>query len=391
MRQIDGSRMLRRLLPLLVALAPRLASAQAAEPPAPDDTPSLTWVLERAEALDAQADYAPAAELYEVYAEACLETATAALERGAPCARTDEALMRAFELRRALGHATQASANAARFREHFFYAQPRQALQIGYRVARMHLEAGRSAAALAELDQLDAAYPSPPARQAIVSDGLRAVIATTRGEPGSAAQLWRRVERRWDEDRADVEADGPVPIEWVRATVAEGRLARAQPLVDRYLATRAPSLRGVRSDRTWWNRVSSWSHRSRRRLVLARLALERVYELGSVQHSIMAAAQIGEMYARQVEVHDSLSIPSDEVLLVIVGEGEQRPGYRDARAHFETCVAWAANHGVGASWAERCARGLNELDPVTFPLSAELHGPAAYHALSPALPPGLED
>lgn len=378
--------MLRRISFSLLLLTPCLASAQDA-----DDTPSLTWVIERAQALDAQTDYVPAAELYEVYAEACLETATAAIERGEPCAATDEALARAFELRAALGQADAASRDAARFRDHFVYAQPRRALQLGYEVARMHLEAGRYEAASAELDDLDRSYPDAPARQAVVSDGLRAVIASRRGDRAQAAQMWRRVERRWDEDREAIEADGPVPIEWVRATVAEGRLVRAQPLVDRYFATRAPQLRGVRSDASWWSRVSSWLTRSRRSLVLARLALERVYELGSVHHSVMAAAHIGEMYGHQADVHDSLSIPDQEYLLALAREGEHRPGYDEARSHFETCVAWASNNGVAPAWAERCTRGLHALDPESYPLSAELHGDASYHPVSMALPPGVED
>ncbi len=100
-----------RLIPLVLLLvSPLAASAQA-----PDETPSLTWVLERASVLDAQADYVPAAELYEVYAEACLGTATALLERGAPCRETGRALMRAFELRRALGHFDAARLDASRF------------------------------------------------------------------------------------------------------------------------------------------------------------------------------------------------------------------------------------------------------------------------------------
>lgn len=381
--------MLRRTVVALAVLS--VSSFATAQATTPEETPSLTWVLERAEALDAQTDYAPAAELYEVYAEACLDTPTAAIEPGSACARTDEALMRAFELRRALGDAPAASVDAARFRAHFLYAQPRRALQIGYQVARMHLEAGQGDAALAELDELDRSYPHAPARQAIVSDGLRAVIAGERGERALAAQLWRRVERRWDEDRAAIEADGPVPIEWVRAAVAEGRLVRAQPLVERYFATRAPVLRGVRSDATWWSRVSSWLARSRRRLVLARLALERVYELGSPRHSVMSAAHIGEMYGHQADVHDSLSVPDQEYLLALAREGEHRPGYEEARAHFETCVAWASNHGVAPTWADRCERGLHALDPETFPLSAELHGHAGYHPLSPALPRGVEE
>ncbi|MBX3269729.1 MAG: hypothetical protein KF729_05690 [Sandaracinaceae bacterium] len=369
---------------VVVLLAPALAAAQA-----DDETPSLTWALERARSLDAQVDYEPAAELYEVYADACLATPTAALERGAPCAHTGEALGRAFELRRALGHSARAATNAARFREHFLYAEPRRALEIAYGVVQLHVEAGRTDEALALLDALDETAAGP--RQAIVTDGLRATIAAARGEAGLAAHRWRRVERRWQAERAALEAEGPIPLEWVRATVAEGRLARARPAVERYFATRAPHLRGVRSDAVWWTRVSSWATRSRRRLVLARLALEQVYELGSVRHSVIAAATIGEMYGRQAEVHGSLSIPADEALLALARDGEHRPGYVEARSHLEVCVAWAARDGVAPAWAERCAARLHALDPEAFPDAAELHGSAALPALSPALPPGIEE
>jgi len=355
------------------------------------ETPSLTWVLERAEELDSQADYVPASELYEVYAEACLDTATAALETGSPCFQTGRALERAFELRRALGDLDAASRNAAHLREHFLYAEPRRALQVGYQVARMHFAAGDLDEATDELDGLGRLHPHASARQALVFDALRAEIAATRGRRGTSTRAWRRVERRWERDRAAIEVDGSMPITWVREAVAEGRLQRAQPQVDRFLATRAPRLRGVRSDARWWSRVSAWLTRSRRRLALARHGLERVYELGSVRHSVIAAARIGEMYGRQADVHTSLSLPDHDLLLALARDGANRPGYDEARSHFETCLAWSANNGVASTWAERCERGLNDLDPEVYPMQAELHGEASYHPVARALPLGVED
>jgi len=379
-----------RLAPLALALSlipTSLASAQAEA----DETSSLTWVLERARALDAQADYGPAADLYEVYAEACLDDSTAQAERGDPCADTGAALMRAFELRRALSQPEAATRDAQRFRAHFLYARPREALQVGYQVARMHIDGRRYLQALRALDAIDASFDAAPARQAIVSDGLRAVIAGAVDRPDAAARLWRRVERRAEADRAAIEADGPVPIEWVQDAIAEARLVRAQPFVDRYFATRPPHLRGVRSDRRWWQRVSAWLVRSRRRLALARHALERVYEVGSARHSVVAAARIGEMYGHQLDVHASLSLPDDESLWVVTTGGDDRPGYDEARTHFETCVAWAAHHAVASRWASRCEEGLNRLDPASYPMQAELHGEAGYHPTAAALPPGVRE
>jgi len=378
-----------RLAPLALVIASLPASFAAAQADA-DETSTLTWVLERARSLDAQTDYGPAADLYEVYAEACLEDAAVQAERGDPCAETDEALMRAFELRRALNEPEAATRDADRFRAHFLYARPREALQVGYQVARMHIDGGRYLDALRELDSIDASFDAAPARQAIVSDGLRAVIAGAVDRPDAAAQLWRRVERRAEADHEAIEADGPVPIEWVRDAIAEARLVRAQPFVDRYFETRPPRLRGVRSDRRWWQRVSAWLVRSRRRLALARHALERVYEVGSARHSVIAAARIGEMYGRQLDVHASLSLPEDESLWVVSTGGDDRPGYDEARAHFETCVAWAAHHAVAPAWAARCEEGLNRLDPASYPMQAELHGEAGYHPTSTALPPGVQ-
>lgn len=369
-------------LTLLVPAA--LASAQEA-----DETPSLTWVLERAQELDARTEYLPASELYEVYAEACLESSTAPAERGDPCRRSDDALRRAFELRVALGQSEAASVNAARFREHFLYARPRQAMQVGYLLARMHLDAGRYEAALSELAAIDQHFEVASARQAILSDGMRARIADAVGRQDVSTQLWRRVERRFEADRAQVEGDGPLPLTWVLDVLAEGRLQRARPLVDRFFATRAPRLRNVRSDQRWWRRVSTWQTRSRRRLALARHALEQVYELGSARHSVIAAARIGEMYAHQTEVHASLARPEREYLLVLVRDGNDRPGYEPARTHFEACLAWSSHHGVAPSWAERRERGLHRLDPDSFPLSAELHGEASYLPLAGVRPPGL--
>ena len=161
--------------------------------------------------------------------------------------------------------------------------------------------------------------------------------------------------------------------------------------MERFLETRAPQLRGVRSDARWWSRVSAWRARSRRRLALARHALEQVYELGSVRHSVIAAGRIGEMYSRQADVHASLTAPERELLLAIARDGADRPGYDEARSHFEACVAWASHNGVAPSWAERCERGLNALDPESYPLQAELHGEASYHPVASALPPGVSE
>lgn len=354
----------------------------------PEETPSLTWVLQGARDFDGRADYVPAAELYEIYAEACLETATAEIERGNPCRDTETALARAFELRRALGSTEHAARDAALFATHFLYAEPRRALQIAHDVVRMQIAAGRFDQAAAALDALDGA--SSP-RSALVADALHAAIAEGRGNAAAARAHRRAVERHWSEEREALEADGPVSLEVVHAAVAEGRLLRAEELVARYFETRAPRLRGVRDGRRWWSRVSPWLTRSRRRLVRARQALERVYELGSARHSVEAAARIGEIYRHQLEMHASLSLPRNEYLVELANLGADRPGYDEARIHFETCIAWAGHHAVAREWAERCERGLHSLDPAAYPQQAELHGRASYHANSVATPDRIDD
>lgn len=379
--------MLRSTVLAVVLLTPALTGAQdETTGDAVDVTPSLTWVLERARALDGQADYVPAAELYEVYAEACIDTATAVLERGSPCDETDGALARAFELRRALGDVRRAAHDAELYGTHFLYAQPRRALQVRYQMVRMHLEGGDLDAAEETLDTIDATGSSPSPRQEIISHGLRALIATGRGQTDRATRAWRRVERLWRRDADAIAAGGPIPLDWVREGVAEARLTRAETFVARYFASPRPQLRGVRTDSRWWAVVSRWLLRSRRRLALARVALERVYELGSVRHSVIAAARIGELYVHVEQVHSSLRIPDNPVLRALVGEGIPRPGYDEARSHFETCVAWASYHNVAPDWGERCEERLHALDPYAYPMRAELHGDATYHPVSRALP-----
>lgn len=385
--------MLRHAVFAAVVFAPTLASAQldrARADEGADETPSLTWVIERARALDAEADYVPAAELYEVYAEACLDTATAVLERGSPCDEIDEALARAFELRRALGDRLAAAHDAEMFGVHFLYANPRRAMQVRYQVVRMQLDADELDAAEATLDDIDASTEGPSARQAVVADGFRALIAAARGEMSVAMRAWRRLDARYQRDRAAIEEDGPVPLEWVIDAVAEARLVRAETLAERFFEMRTPRAHSGQDDARWWSTVSPWLTRSRRRLVLARVAMERVYELGSVRHSVIAAARIGELYTHQADMLSALQMPPSETLRALVGEGLPRPGYDEARAHFEICVAWAARNGVARDWSERCIDGLHALDPHSYPLQAELVGEALYHPASQALPHAVE-
>ena len=363
------------------------ASAQERDAAA---TSTLTWVYEHALALEARADVETAAELFEVYAEACLENPTADLEPDAPCAHSARALMRAFEFRQTLGDLDAAALDAATFRQHFLYAEPRRAIQIGVRLARMYIERGQTSAAILEIETLERAHGVSPGVR-IVTLGLRAQLAERAGDKIREARTWRRVERIWQAGQATLARDGVVPGRWVRESVAAGRLSRAQPLVDRFLATRPPRLTRVRSDVTWWRRVSAWLTRSRRRLVMARHALEQVYELGSPEHSVAVAGLIGELYTRQMQVYESLELPHEELLFAIASGGQSRPGYEQARSHFETCLAWASHHTVADRWAQRCAQGLAELDPVLFPMQAELHGSAAHRTPSRALPPGLEE
>lgn len=359
-----------------------LFSAPAA---AQDD--DLGAAYQRAEALDATTDYASAAAAYEAYATACLASRTAVLHATRPCDRADHALSRAFELRRALGHADEADADAAAFTAHFLYARPRRAMRLVYALAEMHLDGGRARAALEALDRFEALFPDPPAGLAIVADGMRARVASELGRDARAARLWRQVERRWARARGELDEDGAVPPAWIRATVAEGRLARAEASVERFLAIRPPRATRIADSERWWTRtMSPWLVRTRRRLLLARVELESVYELGSPRHSVIAAARIGEMYGHQAALHAALTLPESEWLRALVNDGSDRPGYDEARAHLETCVEWASHHGVAGEWAERCETRLHGLDPERYPLAAELHGQAGYHPVSSALP-----
>lgn len=362
-----------RAVVILAALAPSVVCAQAI-------------VLEHARMLEARADYEGAAMAFETYAASCLTSPTAVLEEGQPCADTADALARAFELRRVLGHADRADADADAFIAHFLYARPRRAVRIAYARARMHLAAGRLAQAEDALERFEALHPDAPPGQAIIADALRARIAAGGDRPRRAATYWRRVERRWERERAALDADGPVPLSQVREAVAEGRLMRAEANVERFLAVQPPRGQAGRNERAWWRRtMSPWLVRTRRRLLLARMELERVYELGSPRHSVVAAARIGEMYGHHAELYAALTLPDSDWIRVLVTQGEDRPGYEDARYHFETCVGWARHHGV-SGWAERCEQELHHLDPYRYPLPAELHGAAGYRPVSHALP-----
>lgn len=364
----------------LLLLAPALAAAQ---PHGPADAR-----LARARALEARVDHTGAAAAYEAYARACLASSTALLEEGRPCAATGDALLRAFALRRALGDAEAADADAEAFLAHFLYARPRQAIRVAHDRVRMHLEAGRPDRAADALERFESAHPDPPSGQSIVTDALRARIAVARDRSDRAATYWRRVERRWDRLRDELDPEGPVPLAWVREAVAEGRLWRAEARVERFLATRPPRARRIRDDRRWWRQtMSPWLVRTRRRLLLARMALERVYELGSPRHSVIAAARIGEMYAHQAELHASLTLPEGEWIRVLVQQGSDRPGYEQARQHLETCVRWSEHHDVASGWADRCEQDLHHLDPHRYPdAPAELHGAAVYRPAAHAMP-----
>lgn len=368
------------LVTTILSLVPAIAGAQV-------ETEPIGGELARARTREARADFAGAAAAYERYARRCLASATAVLRAGHPCAATAEALARAFELRRALGEPEAADAHAATFAAHFLYARPRRALRIAHARARLHLAGGRLERAEAAIEHLAALHPDPPPAQAILVDALRARLAAARGRARRAARHWRRVERRWARQREAPEAHGAVPRALVREAVAEGRLARADALVERFLATRPPRVRRIRNDRAWWRRtMSPWLVRARRRLLLARLALERVYELGSPRHSVVAAARIGEMYAHRAELHAALTLPSSEWVRMLVDGGADRPGYEQARHHLEACVRWSRHHGVAPRWGARCEERLHHLDPERYPRPAELHGTAAYRPAARARP-----
>ncbi len=353
---------------LSVLALPALAYAQPE--PAGD-------LLERARAADARADHAVAVSLYRELGRACLTRPTAVLD--SPCAVLPAALSRAFELAHALGDVAAAEDIAGVFREHLLYAHPREAMRVGYELVRMRLEAGDLEAAEDALDTWQRLDPDPVPAAAILADALRARIAAAGGHATRAAHYRRRVDRRFRDVRDQLTDEGPIPLRTVREAVAEARLLGAEPFVERFLASRAPRAARARDAEELWRRViTPWRVRTERRLLLARMALERVYELGSPAHSVVAAARIGEMYEHLAELHDALPLPDDEWFRVLVRRGEDRPGYDEALAHLETCVRWAHHHGVAPSWARRCEESLHTLDPRRYPLPDELAGQASY-------------
>jgi hypothetical protein len=252
----------------------------------------------------------------------------------------------------------------------------------------MHLEAGRLDGADAALARWLEDNPDPPVGHAILVDAMRARISTALGRTSRASMHWRRVERRFEHDREQLTDDTAVPIALVHEAVAEGRLIRAEPLVRRFLATDGPHVRGVHDEGELWSRVLlPWRLRTERRLLLARMELERVYELASPRHSVIAAARIGEMYGHFAALHAGLEpLPLSERNRVVLTRFDQLPGYEQARAHFETCMTWSYHHGVAERWARRCEAGLHTLDPERYPLASELLGNAAYLPTSVAHP-----
>ena len=370
--------MLRGCTALLVLLSASLASAQDA--PEGD----LGETLTRARELDGRAEHRAASLLYEAYAIRCLTHRTAVLE---PCGEVASALGRAFELSRALGDAPAADRIGSAYVGHLLYAEPREAMRIGYELARMHLDAERFDAAEATLDRWVELSPHAAPAEAIVMDALRARVALAAGQRVRATRHWRQLERRFERSRDELD-DGAVPRELVIDAVAEARLLRAESDVERFLATGAPPPRRGLDDHAWFARVfTPWRVRAERRLLLARMQLERVYELGSPHHSVAAAARIGELYNHLSDLHARMTPPSDEWMRVLLTRGDDRPGYDEALAHFETCVRWAEHHEVARGWATLCEQRLNALDPERYPLAAELSGTAVYLPVSVALPP----
>lgn len=374
-----------------VALFCTLLASVAAQALAQDSDVTTTASAEpvselwlRARAAEARTDYATAVELYEAYAAECLASRTAVLER--PCEDLPEAIARSFELARALGDGAAAERAATAHARHLLYAEPRSSLQIGYELARMHLEAGRLEEADDALERWVELHPHPPVGQHILADALRGCIATALGRTRPAQVFFRRAERRFEAHRDEL-LDGPVPVELVHEAIAEARLVRAEPHVRRFLASRLPRSRGVRDGQELFTRViTPWRVRTERWLLLARMELERIYELGSPRHSVIAAARIGQMYAHLAELHANMPLPDDEWIRALVHRGEDRPGYDQALAHLTTCVRWASHHGVARAWAQRCEEGLHALDPARYPVPSELSGHAAYHPTAVAWP-----
>lgn len=370
--------MLRGCTALLFLLGASLASAQDAPEADLGDT------LARARDLDGRTEYRTASLLYEAYAIRCLTHRTAVLQ---PCGEVASALARAFELARALGDVPAAERIGAAWVGHLLYAEPREAMRIGYELARMHLAAERFDAVEATLDRFRELSPHVAPAQAILIDAMRARIAFARGQRARANRHWRQLERRFERSRDDVD-DGPVPRELVIDAIAEARLLRAESDVERFLASGAPPARRGLDSHAWFTRViTPWRVRTERRLLLARMQLERVYELGSPRHSVAAAARIGELYGHLADLHGSITPPSDEWIRVLLTRGDDRPGYDEALTHFETCVRWAEHHEVARGWAALCEARLNALDPERYPLAAELSGRAAYLPVGVALPP----
>jgi tetratricopeptide (TPR) repeat protein len=373
--------MMRRAVVLLSLFLAAPASAQ-------EEMPPFASVLEHARAQDARTEYEAAVALYEAYANACLAQPTAVLERGQPCAELAPALERAFELARALGDAASADRIAGRYAEHLLYAEPRAALRVGYDLARLHLDAGRLERAEAALARWVEDNPDPPVGHQILVDAMRARIAMTLGRGTRATAFWRRVERGYERDREELAEDGAVPLALVHEAVAEGRLLRAEALVRRFLATEPPMLRGSPREADLYAQVlMPWRGRAERRLLIARMELERVYELASPRYSVIAAARIGEMYGHYAALHAALEpVPLGERQRAFLTNGEMTPGYELARAHYETCVTWSRHHGVAERWALRCGEGLHALDPDRYPVPTELVGEGGYHPVSVALP-----
>lgn len=349
--------------------------------PVPIERPDLSAALRGARALDAHTDYERAAGAYEAYTRTCLAEPTALLAEGEPCAPAGRTLQRAMDLRQALGHRERAARDAELYVAHFLYARPREAIRVRFTVARMYLEAGELTRATEAIEGLAGTHPDAPEGLSLVVEALRARVAHARGNTEQAERHWRRVERDFAGEA--LRDDGAVPTGWVREAVAEGRLLRAEHAVERYLAVRAPRAQG--GDRArWWSRVlTPWLVRSRRRLAVARAALERVYEMGSPRHSVIAAARIGEMYEHQADLHAALDIRDDALNLIVNPE----PGVDQARAHLETCVRWASHHGVARDWASRCEQRLHALDPVAYPQQAELFRQSPFLPVAHAPPP----
>ncbi|MGE0784084.1 MAG: hypothetical protein AB7S26_00250 [Sandaracinaceae bacterium] len=348
--------------------------------PEPDPFAPL---LATARAHDARTEYDEASRAYQRFAEACTASVTSMLSGAGPCGQTSIALRRAFELARALGQRERAERLAEIYANEFLYAEPREVIAIRHDVVAMYLDARDADRAQSALTRLTATHPDAVPGMEVVALAYQARIDTARGREARATRAWRAVERAWQRVQTSIDEDSPVPLAWVREAVAQGRLLRAERAVERFLAIRRPRSGPIEERQDWWRNVMSpWLVRSQRRLLIARAELERVYELGSPRHSIIAAARIGEMYERQAELHQGLELPDDDYIRIIVGGGELVRGYDQARTHLETCMSWATHHGVALDWAARCEEHLHRLDPTRYPQQAEL---VRYEPYSPDL------